>query len=167
MPNRSLIQRRAELVTSLEQAPADFADDIAEAHALEREPERESFTTPLVFSAPGTADAVVTLTKDVTRRLAGRLEAPRWKVGKLARAYRRSPRTGAQPFAVVRIVSVTRERITWITAADVKREGFPDCSTEQFIDMFKALHPAQGRWPCDVWRIEFAYVRPLPTVEGR
>lgn len=61
--------------------------------------------------------------------------------------------------AVIRVVSVRVERLAAITAEDVKREGFPRWSTDEFTAFL--LKESGLRGPpdvVDVRRIEFEYV---------
>lgn len=58
----------------------------------------------------------------------------------------------------VTVVDVRREPLAAITPADVAGEGFPDWTTQQFIDFFCASH--RGVTPdTEVTRIEWIYPR--------
>jgi hypothetical protein len=121
------------------------------------------YTTPLVFSAPGTADAVLDGSKTVTRRLIRATGVGfdfwvnrairRWRVGSRSRIYRRSPRNGGKPIGMVLILSVRAETLGQVTLDEVRREGFPNLSVAQFLTLFQLLHPGHsGEW--NVLRIE-------------
>lgn len=57
----------------------------------------------------------------------------------------------------IRVVSVERSPLNRITPQDVYREGFPDMTTREFVDMFKHTHRG-CRVATVVTRIEFEYV---------
>lgn len=55
------------------------------------------------------------------------------------------------------VVSIRHERLDEITPADVVREGFPEMTPLQFIEMFCETH--QGCTPATIVnRIEFKYL---------
>lgn len=56
----------------------------------------------------------------------------------------------------IQIVSVRREPISGITQEDVTREGFPDWTPEQFIQMYCKHNKCQPDDLCT--RIEFTYL---------
>lgn len=95
--------------------------------------------------------------KDVTRRL-GWLKL---KAGDLIQPVKKC--MGLKPGEKVeklgppvRVVSVRREELHWITPDDCRREGFPDMTGDDFIAMFCATH--KGCTPAtEITRIEFAY----------
>ena len=105
-----------------------------------------------------------TIQKDVTRRL-GWLKL---KAGDRLRACVKCMglKKGQKPevLGIIEVVSVRREPLHFITADDVRREGFRDKGREWFIAMFRKSHknprtrkPIQRRHI--VTRIEFRYVR--------
>jgi hypothetical protein len=57
----------------------------------------------------------------------------------------------------VEVVSVRREWLGLITEADVRREGFPDMTPEQFVEFFCRTHKGCTRATV-VTRIEWRYV---------
>lgn len=57
----------------------------------------------------------------------------------------------------IRVVSVRREPLSGILAADVAREGFPEMTRDQFIEFFCEGHKGCTRLTI-VTRIEFEYV---------
>jgi hypothetical protein len=56
----------------------------------------------------------------------------------------------------IRVVSVSRQRLSDITAADVCREGFPQLRAREFVQIFKKMNG--GRQGQFVTRIAFEYV---------
>jgi hypothetical protein len=100
--------------------------------------------------------------KTVTRRLGWR----DLKVGELVQAVTKAQglKKGESPERLMRIevVSVRREPLDAITAAEVALEGFAGRDPEWFIDHFLRAH---GKKPdardVDVTRIEFRRVRPV------
>ena len=75
-------------------------------------------------------------TKDVTRRLGWATLGP----GDTLRAVEKGMglKKGEHPvvLGVIEVVSVRRERLHEIAADDVRREGFPDMTPEEFVAMF-------------------------------
>jgi hypothetical protein len=92
-------------------------------------------------------------TKDVTRRLG-------WsslKAGDIVCAVEKGMglKKGekVKRIGLIEIVSVMQEQLWKITKADVVREGFPEMTASEFIDMFCAIHKCtMYQW---VNRIEF------------
>lgn len=58
----------------------------------------------------------------------------------------------------IRVVSVRREMIALIDKEDVVREGFPDWTAEQFIEMYCRLNGCTSADFCT--RVEFEYLQP-------
>lgn len=56
----------------------------------------------------------------------------------------------------LRVLSIRREPLDAITQADVIREGFPDWTPDQFIDMFTTHNKCSRDYPVN--RIEFEYM---------
>lgn len=57
---------------------------------------------------------------------------------------------------MIEVVSVRREPVSEVTAADVTREGFPDWEPQQFISLYCNMNRCR---PCDdCTRIEFIHV---------
>ena len=82
-----------------------------------------------------TWDRLLGGSKTVTRRLGW----ARLKPGTLLMAYRTSQgeaRDRVERFGSIRVVSVRRERLDAIDAADVAREGFPELSPAEFVAFF-------------------------------
>lgn len=100
-----------------------------------------------------TEEAVRTRRKTVTRRL----KTPTWcKPGALALVVDRVRSAGAIGLAVVEIVSADRMRLDHISREEVEKEGFPDWSCLQFLEMF---HQETGaRFEDEVTRIEWRYL---------
>jgi hypothetical protein len=68
---------------------------------------------------------------------------------------RGEPRPGPPPAAEV--VSVRREPLDAITAADVATEGFPDWTPAEFVSFFCRTHRGCGL-STEVTRIEWRYL---------
>ena len=102
-----------------------------------------------------TWDRLLGGSKTVTRRLGW----ARLKPGTLLMAYRKSQgeaRDRVERFGSIRVVSVRRERLDAIDAADVAREGFPELSPAEFVAFFcREMKCNPGT---DVTRIEFEQV---------
>ena len=60
----------------------------------------------------------------------------------------------------IRIASVRREPLNAITWADVVREGFPEWSVQQFIDLYRRANGGPADQP--VTRIEFEHLEVTP-----
>ena len=58
--------------------------------------------------------------------------------------------------AKIRVVSVRQEPIAAITAEDVAREGFPEMSVKEFVELFGRINPKCSPETV-VNRIEFEY----------
>lgn len=110
-----------------------------------------------------TTEQIRTQTKTVTRRLgwrkakAGDVVQPVVK-GQGLKKGETVERIGYP----IRFVSVTRVRLCDISTVDVYREGFPNLTQRQFIEMFKAHNG--GLRDQEVTRIEFEYLE-RPQVE--
>lgn len=122
----------------------------------------------ILFKTAGLAQAILEGRKTVTRRVGKR----RWKVGSLHLCYTRPAfaRPPGEPFARVRIVSVTEESfpgavhnrvggaLSWITACldvEAHSEGFQNWV--DFCACFEEMHGAAAlNEPC--WRVEFELV---------
>lgn len=96
-------------------------------------------------------------TKTVTRRNGWRF----LKAGDLLRGVHKCQglKAGEHPIelCVIRVESVTYEPLHLITGADLVREGFPDMTKNEFIDMFCKSHKGVDRMTM-VTRIKFSYV---------
>jgi len=89
--------------------------------------------------------------KTVTRR--------RWKKcllkpGDLAQAYDKSPRAGGKKIGVIKILNISRESLGSITDEEVKKEGYPETTKEDFIDWWMTNYPDSSLKE-RIWRIEF------------
>ena len=105
---------------------------------------------------PLTTDQVRAQTKTVTRRFGWWFLQP----GDLVQPVLKSMglRKGEKVQRVgppIRIVSMRAERLCDITADDVRREGFPEWSTEQFVVMVATWRGCAVDKLCN--RIEFEY----------
>lgn len=103
-------------------------------------------------------------TKDVTRRMGWLSLAPgdRLRAVNKVMGFKKGER--ATILGEIEVVSVRRERLDTITADDVRREGFPDMTPDQFVAMFRK---AMGCKPSDpVTRIEFRKLEPAQAPEA-
>ena len=87
-----------------------------------------------LISFAHTVDQIRDRTKTVTRRRGWRFAKP----GMQLRAVDRSPRCcePMETLGIIEIVSVHREPLDAITAEDLRDEGFPGMSREEFLEMF-------------------------------
>lgn len=112
---------------------------------------------PFNMSFAETTPQVLDETKDLTRRNCW----ARLKSGQLFWAVKKTMglRKGEkiQRLKLCRCISNRRERLDAITPNDVIREGFPEWTTEQFIEFYCAFN--NKRRDCMVSRIEFEYVQ--------
>ncbi len=84
----------------------------------------------------------------------------RWKVGSLRKCYTKPPFTkgGADPFAIVRILDVHREKLNDISLCDARLEGY--ASLQGFFQGWDSIH-----WSVQnigVWVIAFELVEACP-----
>jgi hypothetical protein len=104
-----------------------------------------------------TAPAVRNRTKTQTRRVGWR----RLEVGHqlaLCPKYRGVRRADRELITIVDVLSVRREPLSAIAAADVIAEGFPDLPPAEFVEFFCRTH--RGVTPAsEITRIEWAYPR--------
>lgn len=95
-------------------------------------------------------------TKTVTRRFGWWFLKPGDEVRGVEKAMGLKKGEKIKPLAMVRIVSTRAESLNAITQTDVIREGFPDWTPEQFVQM---LVDHYGVSPtATVNRIEFEYL---------
>lgn len=91
---------------------------------------------PRAMSFGLTERAFVLGQKDVTRRL-GWIDAREGDVYVAVRKCMGIPRGGRQEkLGLIRVLAIRRERLDTITAEDVRREGFPDWTPEDFVEFF-------------------------------
>lgn len=114
-----------------------------------------------LMSVALTEQAVVDRAKTVTRRLGWTFLKPgdRLTLCRKVQGRRRADGT-VEPLvrlAEVEVVSVRRERLTAITTADVRREGFPDWRPVDFRVFFAQAMRVPSN--AEVTRIEWRYVQ--------
>lgn len=94
--------------------------------------------------------------KDVTRRFGWWFLKP----GDVLNAVEKSQGLGKggkiNKFCQIQVVSVRAERLSDITLEDVHREGFPDWTPQQFIEMLVNHYKCDPNEACN--RIEFKYL---------
>ena len=96
-------------------------------------------------------------TKTVTRRLAWEGLKPGTLLLGVEKAMGLKKGEKVKPLAVVRVVDVRRERVDAITADDCAREGFPEKTPADFVDLFLRMYKGLKRSDL-LTRIEFEYV---------
>lgn len=105
-----------------------------------------------------TAHLVRDRTKTVTRRVGWRVLKPGDQLTLCPKVRGRRPGEELERIVTVDVVSVTRERLDTITAADVAAEGFPAMTAAEFVEFFCATH--KGVTAADeVTRIQWRYPR--------
>lgn len=103
-----------------------------------------------------TEEQILNRTKTVTRRLGWKDLKPGTTLRAVQKSQGLKKGQKIKELCLIRVVSVRTERLNEITAEDVVREGFPDMSPEQFVDMFSKNMNCEP-W-AEVQRIEFEYV---------
>jgi hypothetical protein len=95
--------------------------------------------------------------KTVTRRVGWRMLRPGDRLTLCRKVMGRRRGEPLERIATVTVVSVRREPLDAITAADVTAEGFPQMTPAEFVSFFCATH--RGCRPGTlVTRIEWAYL---------
>ena len=103
-----------------------------------------------------TTDQIKAQTKTVTRRFGWWFLEPGDEVRGVEKAMGLKRGEKIKPLAMVRIISTRAEPLNAITQADVIKEGFPDWTPEQFVQMLVdhyKVNPTET-----VNRIEFEYL---------
>ena len=96
-------------------------------------------------------------TKTVTRRLGWRMLRVGDQLTLCRKVMGRRRGEPLERIAAVQVMSVRRERLAAITAADVAAEGFPEMAPAQFVSFFCRTH--RGCTPdTEVTRIEWRYL---------
>jgi hypothetical protein len=104
-----------------------------------------------------TTDAVLERRKTVTRRLGWAFA----KVGDLYLAVDKLRTKSARKLGVIEVVDVRAESLWAICREEgdaCAREGFPDLTPEQFVEMFAKSMNVRAKGSIGVHRIEFRYV---------
>jgi hypothetical protein len=95
--------------------------------------------------------------KTVTRRVGWRMLRPGDQLTLCRKVMGRRPGEPLERIAAVTVVSVRREPLNAITAADVTAEGFPQMTPAEFVAFFCTTH--RGCAPgTEITRIEWAYL---------
>ena len=113
-----------------------------------------------LMSVSLTEDAVRARRKTVTRRLGWKFLRPGDRLTLCRKVMGRKPGEPLERIAEVEVVSVRREPLYRVSAADVEREGFAGWSPEQFVLFFRA-HMRTPPWD-EVTRIEWRYLEAQP-----
>lgn len=109
-----------------------------------------------LMSVALTEDAVRERRKTVTRRKGWTFLKPGDRLTLCRKVMGRKPGEPLVRIAEVEVVSVRVEPLYRISRADVRREGFPGWSPEDFIEFFRE-HMGTPRWD-NVTRIEWRYL---------
>lgn len=111
---------------------------------------------PRNISFAMTTQQIQDRTKDVTRRFGWWFLKPGDKLCGVKKAMGLKKGEEIERLCMIEVVSVRAEPLNEITQEDVVREGFPDWTPEQFINMLVS------HYKCDpsktVNRIEFRYI---------
>lgn len=100
-----------------------------------------------------TVDALLEGRKDVTRRMGWEFLRPGDRICAVEKAMGLRRGEKLNRLAVLRVTDVRRERLVEITSDDVRREGYPGLSANEFIAKFeKAMRCDEND---EVTRIEF------------
>lgn len=103
-----------------------------------------------------TTEQFIARTKTVTRRFGWWFLAPGDVIQGVEKAMGLKKGETISPLGMIRVVSTRREPLDAITPDDVVREGFPNWSPEQFIEMLVDHYGVDPS--ATVNRIEFEYL---------
>lgn len=112
---------------------------------------------PRNMSFAMTTDQVRAQTKTVTRRFGWWFLKAGDVVNGVEKAMGLQKGEKINRLCQIRVVSVRREPLNAITQDDVRREGFPDWTPEQFIQMLVDHYKIDPAANCN--RIEFEYIK--------
>lgn len=111
---------------------------------------------PRNMSFAMTTDQVKEQTKDVTRRFGWLFLKPGDVVCAVEKAMGLKKGEKIKRLGLIEVVSVSQEPLNFITQDDVRREGFPDWTPAQFIQMLVDHYKVDPA--ASVNRIEFKYL---------
>jgi hypothetical protein len=112
---------------------------------------------PRLMAVSLTEAQVRARTKTVTRRTGWLMVKPGDRLTLCRKVMGRRPGEPLDRIATVQVVSVRREPLNAVTAADVAAEGFPAMTPAEFVTFFLRTHP--GTVPgTEVTRIEWRYL---------
>lgn len=97
-------------------------------------------------------------TKDVTRRLGWAFLKAGDRLNAVVKAMGLKKGEHPESLGVIEVVSVRRERLVDIASGDCRREGFPELSPPDFVEMF--CRHMRVEPTVEVTRIEFRKVKP-------
>lgn len=111
---------------------------------------------PRNISFAMTTQQVRDRTKDVTRRFGWWFLKPGDKLCGVKKAMGLRKGEQIERLCMIEVVSVRSEPLNAITQDDVRREGFPDWTPEQFVQMLVDHYKIDPSKTCN--RIEFRYI---------
>lgn len=112
---------------------------------------------PRLMSVSLTEPQVRARAKTVTRRVGWLMLQPGDRLTLCRKVMGRRPGESLDRITDVEVISVRRERLDAITAADVAAEGFPGWTPAEFVSFFCGSH--KGCTPdSDITRIEWRYI---------
>lgn len=103
-----------------------------------------------------TTEQIKARTKTVTRRFGWWFLKPGDEIKAVKKAMGLKSGEKMESLAILRIVSTRSESLNTITQADVIREGFPDWTPEQFVQMLVDHYKVDPT--ATINRIEFEYL---------
>lgn len=103
-----------------------------------------------------TVDQIVKRKKDVTRRFGWSFLKPGDRLTGVKKTMGLKKGETVQRLCDIEVVSVRLEPLNTITQDDVRREGFPDWTPNQFVQMLVNHYRIDSSEMCN--RIEFKYV---------
>lgn len=121
----------------------------------QRDNERE-VALPRNMSFALTTNQIIAREKDVTRRFGWWFLKPGDRLNAVKKVMGLRPGERVERICEIEVVSVRREPLNAITEDDVRREGFPQWTTEQFISMLVEHYGIAPDKICN--RVEFRYL---------
>lgn len=104
-----------------------------------------------------TTEQIRNRTKTVTRRRGWKFLKPGDLLNACVKCMGLKPGEQVEKLAVIRVVMVTHEELQVCTDSDAAREGFPQMTGAEFVEMF-CRHMGGDRYQ-QVTRIEFEFVK--------
>lgn len=111
---------------------------------------------PRNISMAATVPQVKNRTKTVTRRIGWKYLKPGTILNCVEKSMGLQPGQKVKRICQVVVTRVNQEPLSDVSDLDVKKEGFPDMTREQFIKKFKSVYDVDEE--TKVTRIEFEYL---------